>query len=56
MSNNSKVARRIYTDPRTGFTELINLIIHNKIDEMVNNANKENLTSSQYNRDGFDIL
>ncbi|MGM7683211.1 hypothetical protein ACSVDA_13765 [Cytobacillus sp. Hm23] len=57
MKNTKKtIAKRIYTDPKTGFNELISLIIHNKIDEIVNNANKVSTATSQNKPEGLDVL
>ncbi|WP_179298663.1 hypothetical protein [Evansella halocellulosilytica] len=50
------VAERMYTDPKIAFNELMNSIINNKIDEIVNNADKVNTATSQKTWEGLDEI
>lgn len=49
MTKQSHSVERIYTDPKLAFAQLIKAIIDNKIEELVNTANKVNTATSQPN-------
>lgn len=49
MSQKTHSVERVYTDPKLASAQVIKAIIHNKIEELVNNANKVNTATSQLN-------
>lgn len=49
MSKRPQNVERIYTDPKLAFAQVIKAIIDNKIEELVNTANKVNTATSQSN-------
>lgn len=49
MSKKPHSVERIYTDPKLAFAQVIKEIIDNKIEELVNTANKVNTATSQTN-------
>lgn len=49
MTKQPHSVERIYTDPKLAFTQVIKAIIDNKIEELVNTANKVNTATSQSN-------
>ncbi|WP_179301772.1 hypothetical protein [Neobacillus jeddahensis] len=49
MSKKTLSVERIFTDPKLAFAQVIKAIIDNKIEELVNTANKVNTATSQSN-------
>ncbi|WP_400245937.1 hypothetical protein AB3U99_04910 [Niallia sp. JL1B1071] len=49
MGKKPHSVERIYTDPKLAFAQVIKAIIDNKIEELVNTANKVNTATSQSN-------
>lgn len=53
--NHKQCIERIFTESNQTFTKLIKAIISNKIDELVNNANKVNTATSQLDNKERDV-
>lgn len=49
MSKIPHSVERIYADPKLAFAQVIKAIIDNKIEDLVNTANKVNTATSQSN-------
>lgn len=47
MSKKTHSVERVYADPKLTFAQVIKAIIDNKIEELVNTANKVNTATSQ---------
>lgn len=47
MNKTTHSAERIFTDSKQTFSQLVNAIIHNKIEQLVNNGNKVNTATSR---------
>ncbi|MYL35538.1 hypothetical protein GLW08_19640 [Pontibacillus yanchengensis] len=52
-NKNSHIVERFYSqDKETDFISVLNLIINNKIDDLVHNASKVNTATFQYSKKG----
>jgi hypothetical protein len=54
MNKETLSVERIYSDPKLAFAQVIKAIVDNKIEELVNTANKVNTATSQSNEKGQD--
>lgn len=56
MNRTTCSIERIYTDSKLTFSEIIHSIINHKIEEIVNNANEVNTTTSQNKSERSDTI